>query len=79
VLNSSACYQAVEMLTEAFRAAGQEQMDLTDGIRVDRDDGWVHVRPSRTEQIVRVISEAVDRETAENRARDVIRVIEQGI
>jgi len=35
-----------------------------DGVRVDWDDGWVHVRPSNTEPIARVISEAKDEATA---------------
>jgi phosphomannomutase len=29
-----------------------------DGLRLDWDDRWVHVRPSNTEPIVRVIAEA---------------------
>jgi phosphomannomutase len=29
-----------------------------DGVRVDVDDAWVHVRPSNTEPIIRLIAEA---------------------
>lgn len=34
--------------------------DLTDGIRVDLPEGWIHVRASNTESIIRVIVEAED-------------------
>ena len=36
-----------------------------DGVRVDLAEGWVHVRPSNTEPIVRVIAEADTKEQAE--------------
>jgi phosphomannomutase len=44
--------------------AGQ-RIDGQDGVRVDWDDRWVHVRPSNTEPIIRVIAEARDRAAAE--------------
>lgn len=78
-LGSGACYQAVGRLTEAYRRQGGGQIDLTDGIRVDWEDGWVHVRPSRTEQLVRVISESTSQEQAAERARQVLRIMEQGM
>ncbi len=34
------------------------QVDTQDGVKLDFADGWVHVRPSNTEPIVRVYSEA---------------------
>ena len=53
--------------------------DVTDGVRVDWPDGWVHVRPSHTESIIRVISEDRDRATALDRAERIARVIEQEV
>ncbi|MBT4531257.1 MAG: phosphoglucosamine mutase [Phycisphaerae bacterium] len=41
-----------------------ECMDDSDGLRIDFDEGWIHVRPSNTEPIARVIAEAVDSLTA---------------
>ena len=72
-------YHALEVLKETWMAGAGGKLDLTDGVRVDWDDGWVHVRPSRTEQLVRVISESKSRETAEQRAEDVVRAVEQAI
>lgn len=48
-------YRAVD----AFRSAyADEDADLTDGVRIDRDDAWLHVRVSSTEPLLRLIVEA---------------------
>lgn len=52
---------AAEAVIERF--AG-EKIDQQDGVRVDLADGWVHVRPSNTEPILRIIAEADDQERA---------------
>ncbi len=48
----------------------KETIDLTDGIRVDRDSSWIYVRKSGTEPIVRVICEARTREEARRLANE---------
>jgi phosphomannomutase len=45
--------------------------DRQDGLRLDWPDRWVHVRPSNTEPIVRVIAEAPKAEDAQALCRDV--------
>jgi phosphomannomutase len=45
------------------------QFDVQDGLRVSWADRWVHVRPSGTEPIVRVIAEAPSRAEAEELVR----------
>ncbi|MEI6499736.1 MAG: phosphomannomutase/phosphoglucomutase, partial [Armatimonadota bacterium] len=53
-----------------------EQVDLTEGLRVSWDDGsWLHVRPSNTELVIRVVAEADDPATAEARAARALEVI----
>ena len=42
-----------------------------DGLRLDWPDRWLHVRPSNTEPIVRVIAEAPEPETAQRLCREV--------
>jgi phosphomannomutase len=42
-----------------------------DGLRLDWEDHWVHVRPSNTEPIVRVIAEAPRAQDAERVCREV--------
>ncbi len=41
------------------------EIDRTDGVKISWADSWVHVRPSNTEPIVRVIAEAPDVDGAE--------------
>ncbi|HEV7993032.1 MAG TPA: phosphoglucosamine mutase [Gemmatimonadaceae bacterium] len=53
-------------LRSAFPDAGA---DMQDGLRLAWADRWVHVRPSGTEPIVRVIAEAPD----EAQARELVR------
>ena len=44
----------------------QYQMDTRDGVKVIVPDGWVLVRGSNTEPIIRVVAEAKSGERAEN-------------
>ncbi|MCK4351210.1 MAG: phosphoglucosamine mutase, partial [Candidatus Krumholzibacteria bacterium] len=43
--------------------------DLTDGLRIDMEAGWLHVRPSNTEPVVRIIAEAESAALAEELTR----------
>jgi phosphoglucosamine mutase len=70
-------YRVLERIDPHATWEGNGRVDRTDGLRVDWDDGWVHVRASRTEPIVRVISESVDRELAAQRSQDAITFFEQ--
>jgi phosphomannomutase len=51
-------------------------LDRLDGLRLDLPGGWVHVRPSNTEPVVRVIAEAPRQEEAKQLARQVGALIE---
>jgi len=60
--------QAAELcrtLTEKF---ADQQINTADGVRIDlpREQAWVHVRPSNTEPIIRIIAEAGDPEKADS-------------
>jgi phosphomannomutase len=50
-------------------------LDRLDGLRLDWPDHWVHVRPSNTEPIVRVIAESPRREEAEHLCAEVGRLL----
>jgi phosphomannomutase len=62
-------------LPDLFAALEQRwpgaKRDNTDGLRLDWNDRWVHVRPSNTEPIVRVIAEAPEAETADRLCQEV--------
>lgn len=61
------------MLGAVTKAFADQKIDTADGVRVDFPDGWVHLRGSNTEPIVRVIAEAADQEGAD-RLVDRVRV-----
>jgi phosphomannomutase len=49
----------------------QAKANQLDGLRLDWADRWVHIRPSNTEPIVRVIAEAPQQSDAEGLCREV--------
>jgi phosphomannomutase len=65
--------RAVEAIRKTF---ANEKLDTQDGIRIDWDRGWVHARPSNTEPIMRIIAEAPDRTTAEEKIETVQKVVD---
>ncbi len=61
---SAAVPVALAKVRAFFAANPQARIDETDGIRVDLASGWVHLRASNTEPIIRVIAEAADTDAA---------------
>ena len=51
-------YSALQEFREAVHAEPGVDLDLTDGVKLTWPDGWVHVRASNTQSILRVIAEA---------------------
>lgn len=47
----------------------------TDGLRITKHEFWVHVRPSNTEPLVRIIAEARDKRTAKEIIRTIKRIL----
>jgi len=47
-----------------------------DGLKIDFDNSWVHLRTSNTEPIIRVYSEAKSQDEAEELAHSIVRLIE---
>ncbi len=52
-----------------------EQVNDTDGVKIDFPDKWVHLRKSNTEPIIRVYSEAATAEEAEAVAQEIMEVV----
>jgi phosphomannomutase len=62
----------VSQLWERIVAAHPEaRADRRDGLRLDWQDRWAHVRASNTEPIVRVIAEAGDHASARSLAEQM--------
>jgi phosphomannomutase len=69
------------MLEAMFHAIAAEYPDATvnrlDGLKLDFPGSWAHLRPSNTEPIVRIYTEAPTREAAERLAAEMMRHIEK--
>ena len=50
----------------------REQINTEDGLKIDFADGWVHLRPSNTEPIIRVYSESHSQVIAANLAKKIM-------
>ena len=68
---TSAVLDKVKAHFDASASNNQAKIDTTDGIRVDLPDGWVQLRASNTEPIMRIIAESNDPEIAERLIRHV--------
>jgi phosphomannomutase len=62
-----------EILEELAAAFGAETLDRQDGLKIIRDYGWVHLRPSNTEPIMRCYAEA----RTEEQARELSRMVHE--
>ncbi|MFP4082494.1 MAG: phosphoglucosamine mutase [Candidatus Aminicenantes bacterium] len=62
--SSEQAYRVIRSLKKTYQ--GKERISLLDGLKIDFRDGWVHVRPSNTEPIIRVVAEAKSQNEVEN-------------
>lgn len=53
-----------------------EKINDIDGVKIDFADGWVHLRKSNTEPIIRIYSESSTMENAEELGKQVMNLIE---
>ena len=54
------------LLDTLSKKYANEQISTIDGLKIDFDEGWVHMRKSNTEPIIRVYAEASSKTAAEN-------------
>jgi phosphomannomutase len=54
-----------------------EQVNTVDGLKIDFESGWVHLRPSNTEPIIRVYAESKSAVIAENLARKIMQDVQE--
>lgn len=66
--------EKIEPWLDRVRKIANGRVNDADGVRIDWPEGWVHVRPSNTEPIARVISEAADEATARELAERAARL-----
>jgi len=66
-------YAAVEAVRQAV--IGEQYVDETDGVRIDWNDGWVHVRAASTEPMLRIMGESRTIQRAVERVDALLQVI----
>ncbi|MHC4622428.1 MAG: phosphoglucosamine mutase [Planctomycetota bacterium] len=66
--------QVQQILNAAKEIFAEARLDTTDGCRFDFDDGWLHLRASNTEPVMRVIVEAGDKRVAQGYIDTVLEI-----
>jgi phosphomannomutase len=65
------------LLNAVKRLFPNAKLNTTDGCRFDFADAWLHIRPSNTEPILRIIAEAKDKTTAQKYIDAVLNIRKQ--
>jgi phosphomannomutase len=68
-----------ELRKEAERGDYGGRLDLEDGVKILSDAGWVHLRVSITEPLIRVITEAATQDAADDLAERFARRVRQAL
>lgn len=64
------------VLEKAQKVYEKHQPNTTDGVKIDFEEGWVHLRKSNTEPIIRVYSEGTSPQKAKELAEKVVQAIQ---
>ena len=59
------------IISRVKKKFGHQKINYLDGVRIDWPDSWVHIRPSNTEPIIRIIAEAKSINKARQLAKEV--------
>lgn len=65
------------ILNEIKRVYASERITDIDGVKIDFKNGWVHLRKSNTEPIIRIYSEAPTMAEADAMANDIKRLVDK--
>lgn len=66
-----------KLLLQVAAIFKQEKVNTIDGVKVDFETGWVHLRKSNTEPIIRIYAEAQHKKQAEAFSEKVMMLIEE--
>jgi len=64
-----------KVLAKLAKFFANEKIDTQDGLKIIYNDGWVHIRSSNTEPIMRVYAEAITLEKAKELAKMVMKKV----
>ncbi len=65
-------------LVKLKRKYPQEKINSIDGVRIDLENSWLHIRKSNTEPLVRVIAEAKSKKQASKLVSEGLKILSQG-
>jgi len=65
------------VVSEVKKLFSHQEVETLDGIKVEKEDGWIHIRASATEPMIRIISESKSKEKAEQRLEKTSNFISQ--
>ena len=68
-----------KLLNTIAETYAQYEVNTIDGVKIDFDNGWVHVRSSNTEPILRIYAEAMTESMADNIAKKIMMDIREMI
>lgn len=68
-------WDADALLAHVTKSFANERVTIIDGVKIDFEDSWIHLRKSNTEPIIRLYAEAAD----ENRIHQQVEKIESAI
>ncbi len=66
-----------EIINKLIDKYSKENINTEDGLRIDFEDYWVHLRKSNTEPIIRIIVEAKSKDLAESISQNFLEEIER--
>jgi phosphomannomutase len=69
--------QAQQIFSLVKKAFTDSKLDTTDGYRFDFSNGWLHLRASNTEPVIRIIVEAKKQRTAEKYIDTVLKILRE--
>ncbi len=64
-----------DILRKVREKASSSRVDETDGLKIFLDEGWVLVRPSGTEPLIRIFSESKSEKNAKKYAEDHLKLV----
>ncbi|MDP2089517.1 MAG: phosphoglucosamine mutase [Flavobacteriaceae bacterium] len=65
------------ILNEVIKMYGSEQISTVDGVKIDFENEWIHLRKSNTEPIIRIYTESNSQENADALARKIMYEIQE--
>jgi phosphomannomutase len=66
-----------KILKEVRKRFNKFPLDERDGLKVELPDGWIQIRKSNTEPIMRIYSEAADLQSAETQAAIILNIVKK--